>query len=157
MNQGRLFMIGAALVGCFLIAACSHFTSGEYGLPATHPEALEEGRVSCSECHEDQVKGILKPYATFNHTTEFIRSHKMYAYQNDYLCATCHKGSFCNDCHTSNEVMKPSTKYGDRPDREMPHRGDYITRHKIDGKIDPGSCYKCHGRANNEKCMACHR
>jgi hypothetical protein len=27
----------------------------------------------------------------------------------------------------------------------------------IEGKIDPTSCYRCHGRANNEKCIVCHR
>jgi hypothetical protein len=27
----------------------------------------------------------------------------------------------------------------------------------IDGKIDPASCYRCHGRTNNEQCVQCHR
>jgi hypothetical protein len=27
----------------------------------------------------------------------------------------------------------------------------------IDGKTDPTSCYRCHGRSNNEQCVACHR
>jgi hypothetical protein len=53
--------------------------------------------------------------------------------------------------------MKPSTRYGNRPDREFQHRGNYITLHKIEGKLDPASCYRCHGRANNERCIACHR
>jgi hypothetical protein len=38
----------------------------------------------------------------------------------------------------------------------MPHRGNYVTMHKIDGKVDPASCYRCHGRGNNERCMSCH-
>ena len=157
MTQIRLFMTAAALTGMFLVAACSHFSSGEKSLPASHPEALEEGRVSCSECHEDQIRGILKPYAAFSHSTNFIANHQHYAAQNDQLCASCHKRAFCNDCHTAREVMTPAQKYGDRPDREMIHRGDYITRHKIDGKQDPASCYKCHGRGNNRLCMTCHR
>ena len=66
-------------------------------------------------------------------------------------------GGGCNDCHTNQVEMKPSIKYGNRPDRDMPHRGNYMTLHKIEGKLDPASCYRCHGRANNERCMTCHR
>jgi len=63
----------------------------------------------------------------------------------------------CNDCHTNKTEFKPSLKNGNRPDRMMPHRGDFLTLHKIEGKLDPASCYRCHGRANNELCVACHR
>ena len=157
MKLTRLVAIVAALAGLLTATVYSVHAASDGNLPASHPEALEEGRVSCSECHEDQIKGILKPFTNFNHSTQFILNHKFYAGQNDQLCATCHKRSFCNDCHVSKESMKPALKYGDRPDRMIPHRGDYLTQHKIDGKMDRGSCYKCHGRANNEKCMACHR
>lgn len=157
MNVMRLFTVGAIVVGMALIAACNHLAPTNGSLPASHPEGLEEGRVACSECHEDQVRGILKPYASFNHTTNFINGHKFYAAQNDGLCASCHKRSFCNDCHASRETMKPALKYGDRPDRELIHRGDYLTKHKIDGRMDPASCYTCHGRVNNKLCMNCHR
>jgi hypothetical protein len=40
---------------------------------------------------------------------------------------------------------------------EMPHRGDYITQHQIDGRINPAPCFRCHGRRNNERCAECHR
>jgi hypothetical protein len=29
--------------------------------------------------------------------------------------------------------------------------------HMIEGQIDPVSCYRCHGRTNNEQCIVCHR
>jgi hypothetical protein len=157
MKREKLFLLGAALVGTVLIAACGHVAATGSALPASHPEELGEGRVTCTECHEDQLKGVVKPYATFNHTSNFILNHRQYAAKNDQLCATCHKQSFCNDCHGKKENMKPALKFGDRPDREMIHRGDYLTRHKIDGRIDAASCYKCHGRANNKLCMNCHR
>ena len=63
----------------------------------------------------------------------------------------------CADCHGGKTAMLPSTKLGDRPDRMSPHRGDYLTLHRIDGRVDPTSCYECHGRANNDKCTACHK
>jgi hypothetical protein len=138
------------LVGCAQIKAIP-------GLPVWHPEEVTSGPVSCSECHEDQQKGTMKAFSAFNHTPAFVKNHRFYAASDDRLCATCHKASFCADCHTQRVEMKPSTKYGNRPDRELPHRGDFLTLHKIEGKLDPGSCYRCHGRTNNARCIVCHR
>ena len=152
----KIFPLLAMAGLVFVLAACAGMKTLP-SLPAWHPETLEAGRVSCTECHEDQIKGTMKPFASFNHTPAFIKNHRFYASSDDRLCATCHKGSFCNDCHTNQVEMKPSVKYGNRPDREMPHRGDFMTLHKIQGKLDPASCVRCHGRANNERCIACHR
>jgi hypothetical protein len=139
------------------LAACAQIKSIP-GLPPSHPEALAVGQqVSCSECHEDQQKWTLKSIPSFSHTPAFVKNHRFYAANDDRLCALCHKSSFCNDCHTNKAEMKPSTKYGYRPDREMPHRGNFMTLHRIEGKLDPASCYRCHGRTNNEQCNNCHR
>lgn len=140
-----------------VLAACAQMKTLP-GLPDSHPEALAVGQqVNCSECHDDQQKGTLKAIPSFSHTAAFIKSHRLYAANDDRLCALCHKSSFCSDCHTNKTEMKPSTKYGYRPDREMPHRGNYMTLHRIEGKLDPASCYRCHGRANNEQCNNCHK
>jgi hypothetical protein len=157
MTFPKIFFPAAIVAGILTITACSHILSAENSLPANHPEALAEGRVACSECHEDQIKGVLKPYETFSHSQVFIKNHGFYGGSNDMLCASCHATSFCNDCHANNLEIKPSTKLGNRPDRELVHRGDYLTRHKIDGKVDPTSCYRCHGRSNNQQCIQCHR
>ena len=153
----RLFPL-LALAGLFaVLAACAQMKALP-SLPDSHPEALAPGQqVDCAECHEDQQKGTLKSYQSFSHTRAFVKNHRFYAASDDRLCSTCHKSSFCNDCHTNQVEMKPSSRYSDRPDREMPHRGNFMTMHKIEGKLDPASCYRCHGRANNERCVACHR
>lgn len=147
-----------ALAGLIMIlAACAQMKSIP-GLPASHPETLAIGQqVSCTECHEDQQKGTLKAFNSFSHSPAFVKNHRFYASSDERLCSTCHKSSFCNDCHTNQVEMKPSIKYGNRPDRDMPHRGNFMTLHKIEGKLDPASCYRCHGRANNERCITCHR
>ena len=148
-------LVVAGLFG--VLASCAQMKTVP-GLPASHPEALAVGQqVSCTECHEDQQNGTMTAYNAFNHPRSFVKNHRFYAASDDRLCSTCHKSSFCNDCHTNQVEMKPSTKYGDRPDREMPHRGNFMTMHKIEGKLDPASCYRCHGRANNERCVACHK
>ena len=148
---------GLALAGLIMILAACAQMKAIPGLPESHPEALTIGQqVSCSECHEDQQKGTMKAFNAFSHTPAFVKNHRFYASSDDRLCSTCHKSSFCSDCHTNQVEMKPSIKYGNRPDREMPHRGNFMTLHKIEGKLDPASCYRCHGRANNERCMLCH-
>jgi hypothetical protein len=154
LSQQIFFLL--ALAGLFALAACAQIKALP-NLPASHPEELSSGPVSCSECHEDQRKGTMKPYAAFNHSRAFVTNHRFYAATDDSLCVTCHKVSFCADCHTNKTEMKPALLNGNRPDRIMPHRGDFMTLHKIEGKLDPASCYRCHGRANNERCVACHR
>ena len=158
MRNRTMMLPLLAVAGLFgILASCAQMKTVP-GLPASHPEALAVGQqVSCTDCHEDQQKGTMKAYNAFNHTRSFVKNHRFYAASDDRLCSTCHKSSFCNDCHTNQVEMKPSTKYGDRPDRDMPHRGNFMTMHKIEGKLDPASCYRCHGRANNERCVACHK
>jgi hypothetical protein len=87
----------------------------------------------------------------------FINSHGTYAGQTQNLCSACHAPAFCRTCHAGKEEIKPNTKMGDRPDRVLPHRGDYTVTHQIDGRLDPGSCYRCHGNKNDVKCKQCHR
>ena len=148
----------AAVTGLIaVLAACAQLQALP-SLPATHPESLAAGQqVSCAECHDDSAKGTMKPITSFSHTPAFVKNHRFYVSGDSRLCSTCHKESFCSDCHTGKIEIKPSTLYGNRPDREMPHRGNFMTLHKIEGKLDPASCYRCHGRANNERCIACHR
>jgi len=146
----------ALLLAALALTACAQMKTLP-SLPESHPEALVVGQqVDCSECHEDQQKGTLKPMNAFSHTRLFVKNHRFYAASDNRICETCHKVSFCTDCHTNQVELKPSVKNGNRPDREMPHRGNYLTLHKIEGKLDPASCYRCHGRANNERCVACH-
>ncbi len=147
----------AVAVGLGLLAACG-VVSPESSFAATHPQELGAGRPVCSDCHGDEtMKGSLKPYSAFNHSEDFVRNHRFLAGSDGNTCSVCHAPSFCADCHGGKVVMKPATKLGDRPDRMSPHRGDWMTLHRMEGKMDPSSCYQCHGRANNDRCRACHQ
>lgn len=158
MKKSTLLLPVLSLAGLLLILPACAKMSTLHSMPSSHPEALAPGQqVSCQECHEDQQTGTMKAFSAFSHTAAFVKNHRFYAATDDRLCETCHKISFCSDCHTSKGEIKPSTKYGNRPDREMPHRGNFLTLHKIEGKLDPASCYRCHGRGNNELCVSCHR
>jgi len=136
-------MMVPALV--WLLCACANTAS----VARVHPEAVT-GLPNCTECHTDA-------WASLNHQApDFMIKHKIYA-NSRVACAACHQESFCSDCHAHKEEIKPSDKYFNSPELSLPHRGDYLSQHKIDGKINPASCVKCHGRQNNERCITCHR
>lgn len=129
-----------------VLYACANTNS----VARVHPEEVK-GLPKCSECHTDS-------WTSLNHQAEdFYLKHKFYSYQYKAACATCHEDSFCVECHAHKEEIKPSDKYKNKPEMALPHRGDYMSQHRIDGRIDPASCLKCHGRQNNERCKICHR
>lgn len=128
----------------------------ERKIPESHPIALA-AMPTCTECHPDETGVSLKPIATFNHSADFFTNHRFYAPQTYRLCNACHKVSFCADCHAYKDELKPSEKYSGSPERWLPHRGDYLFQHRIDGKVDPARCYRCHGMQNNRSCKRCHK
>jgi hypothetical protein len=137
---------------CILISTAPSFA----GL---HLQYLGPGRPECTDCHaiDEPMTNHVRSYAEFNHSTGFLRSHGIQAAQYSNVCAACHSHSFCSDCHPGKTVMKPALKHGSRPDRMSPHKGDYMFLHRVEGRMDPSACFKCHGRAANDRCRACHR
>jgi hypothetical protein len=138
-----LAILSTALTAVFF--ACVQTAS----IAKKHPMEVEKMPI-CADCHTDWR-------ASMNHTSDFSTRHKFYAAQQKQVCDMCHTEAFCSDCHANKEELKPSDKYKDSPERTMPHRGDYLTQHKIDGRINPASCFPCHGRQNNERCQECHK
>jgi len=145
----------------FGIVIAQSVKDGQLSIPETHvyhrTDSTITKRPQCSECHTDDRGVALKPIAIFNHSSGFIRDHRFYAAQNDLMCRACHRPSYCADCHGNKAELKPSFKYFDAPERASPHRGNYLVQHRIDGRIDPTPCFRCHGRQNNASCRRCHR
>ncbi|MBI5417676.1 cytochrome C [Candidatus Poribacteria bacterium] len=144
------------LILLFIANACSSIFPNRNIKMFTHPE-LKKARVLCTNCHSGENEELAKSYNFFNHTSNFINQHGVYASQKYEICEICHKQNFCLDCHTSKDFINPNLKNGERPDRIFPHKGDYIIRHRIDGKIMSGACFSCHGRKNNIICRRCHK
>lgn len=134
-----------SFVMLFGIYACAHTSSRAI----QHPVEITTAPL-CSDCHQDGRSAM-------DHTGDYSKRHRFYAQQQSQTCAVCHKESFCSDCHAHRDDLKPSDKYKDSVERFLPHRGDYLNQHRIDGRIDPASCMKCHGRSNNERCLICHK
>jgi hypothetical protein len=133
----------------------------EVSIPESHTYHLTDSTITarpqCTECHTDDTGVALKPIGIFNHSSSFFTNHRFYASQNDKMCSACHRTSFCADCHANKEELKPSFKHTDAPERVFPHRGNYLFQHRIDARVDPTPCFRCHGRQNNRLCKGCHR
>lgn len=132
------------LAGLASLASCAVHQS----VVARHPVEVLTMPI-CGECHKDGRTAL-------DHRDDFINRHGFYAAQQQQICNACHAEAFCFDCHADKEELKPSDKYKDSPARSFPHRGDYLNQHKIDGKVNPASCFPCHGRRNNGRCRVCH-
>lgn len=104
----------------------------------------------CSQCHQDQ-RSLL------DHGPDYLNRHPALAKTKGGLCVACHERRFCADCHTNKDELKPSEKHTLSPYRGMPHRGDYLSRHQIEARVNPARCYTCHRKGNNRKCLTCHR
>lgn len=139
-----------------LVAACAGLQSS-YTPPATHPSAADLGEqpTQCTNCHD--ARGEHVAYGRYVHTATFGSEHRQEAYQGEAICAMCHQSSFCNDCHATRVELKPSLKNQVETYRSAPHRGDYLSRHRIDGRVDPTSCIRCHGNPKSARsCARCH-
>jgi len=126
-------------------------------LQAKHPdvEGFEHKPPICTECHDSRSDTFV--YEQFNHTVNFSEQHKRQAYRHEEVCAMCHQGDFCSDCHGNRVELKPSLKNQRDTYLRMPHRGDYLVRHRIDGRVDPTSCVRCHGNSKtSQTCVKCH-
>lgn len=138
-----------------LLLACG--VRNAYRLPATHPPLSELGerREYCTKCHGFKKEPF--DFERYNHTALFTESHRLAAYQDERVCALCHSQSFCSDCHATRVELKPSVKNPTENYRRMQHRGDYLARHRIEGRMDPTSCFRCHGNPkSSQTCRPCH-
>jgi hypothetical protein len=139
-----------------LIAACASLQR-DPRLMALHPADAELGKhpPTCTECHDAKDENFA--WQQFNHTPNFGKEHKRQAKQHEQVCSMCHGRNYCNDCHANSMDMKPSLKNPHRTSRKMPHRGDYVAKHRIDGRVNPTSCVRCHRNPKTSKsCQKCH-
>ena len=152
-NHFRLLI---PLVLLLLVTACALDKSG-YTPPEQHPDAaLLTKAPICTDCHE--IRNADFNWAQFNHTIFFGQDHRQPASRQNRVCSMCHTRSFCSDCHATRVELKPSDKNPTETYRRMPHRGDYLSRHRIDGRVDPSSCFRCHGNPKTAESYArCHR
>src|SRR6056297_584607 len=156
MANKRILSILTLLAILLLVAACAGLQSS-FVPPASHPSEADMGMPLkvCTDCHD--ARGEYVAFERYIHTADFGDNHRSQAYQGEAICAMCHQTSFCNDCHATRVELKPSIRNPEKTYRSMQHRGDYLSRHRIDGRLDPTSCIRCHGNPKSaESCVRCH-
>lgn len=157
MLINRKWMMLVLIIGSGLLFACSS-PPRDSRLQASHPAPTILGGYKpsvCTDCHDSQDETFV--WEQFNHTVYFAGQHKLQANQHEQVCSKCHQRNFCSNCHSTRVELKPSLKDQSETFRTMPHRGDYLTRHRIDGRIDPTSCFRCHGNPKTVvTCSKCH-
>jgi len=121
-----------------------------------HPENLfNNRRAMCLQCH-DNSETFYNKVRNFQHSEGFIKNHNRYGV-NRQVCAMCHKPSFCVTCHNVKNNPLPSTRLKSRPDRFSIHPPGWLSIHQIEGRSDPGKCYKCHSSDFAGQCSRCHK
>lgn len=122
----------------------------------------------CATCHTD-FAGLIPD----DHLTgDFQRDHKRLTRiaSQEISCATCHNESFCQDCHTGDELrsfgetgdlmVEPSPKSGVRDSPRqlrlmVAHDINYRFTHGIDARSKIIDCSRCH-QQQQEFCGECH-
>jgi len=154
MSGNRLAVVMLLFIAAIFLAGCA-VTNQYSALPRKHPETLERPQPTCTKCHEDESSAV--DYKSMAHRQNWVQTHRLPAYTNERVCEMCHAQSFCTDCHQTRTELKPSLLNQTESQRAMIHRGDYLSRHSFDGRLNPVSCFRCHGNPkSSETCRPCH-
>ncbi len=78
-----------------------------------------------------------------NHGAEWIGTHAPMAGADSQFCASCHRETECQDCHTGRLRVKNV------------HPGDWIAAHGVSTRMDNPRCTGCH--RSQSFCITCHR
>ncbi len=120
---------------------------------ACHEHRREYAVGQCSPCHVDLARFPLRPVSDFSHQGNFTRNHAGIARASTASCGHCHEQAFCQDCHAKTLPLPVEELLADRVDRNFIHRGDYLSRHSIEARVDQPLCQRCHGTSF---CTDCH-
>jgi len=130
------------MAGCFTCHAKSGAAQGD-------------AKGACTGCHLTEPSGrMLTHFSTGDltpprwlhgsaHTPDWIERHKAVAGGNSEMCGSCHRESYCTDCHDGKV----------RPRRVHPN--DWISMHAQAGRQDNPRCVSCHQLTTF--CGDCHR
>jgi len=136
-----------------------------------HPEAARSSADTCFRCHEQKfcadchaAQTVVLPLEykvpervdrEFIHRIDFLPRHTTEAAADPVLCQRCHGVSFCEDCHTRQNL----TPQGTNP--KNPHPAGWALpgpqNHGAEAQRDIASCAACHDQGRASNCVSCHR
>jgi hypothetical protein len=115
-------------------------------------DATRDGR-RCDACHKDLSEEGTLPQSHLTHDGDWLREHGTRAAAAADLCSTCHRTTFCAECHGVTTPALPARLHFDEPGRASVHRAGFIARHEIEARAQPGACNACHAPSS---CLECH-
>lgn len=108
---------------------------------------------NCYTCHKGLKATPDKPVRDFDHGADWLRRHGVVAKGQSKVCGHCHQETSCAECHSKNNAIRPDLLHADRVDASFHHRGDYMSRHAMEAKLDSKGCQTCHAP---QTCAKCH-
>jgi hypothetical protein len=116
----------------------------------------------CTDCHASTVglkvetKFPERVDRDFIHRDDFVSRHVIEQQADPASCARCHGTSFCESCHTAQNL----TVKGSNP--RSPHPAGYTLPgsaqfHGTDARRDIASCAACHDQGAQSICVSCHK
>jgi hypothetical protein len=116
----------------------------------------------CADCHAKtvarpiEVKEPENVVADFIHRFDYVSRHAVEARADESLCQRCHGESFCEACHTAQNL---TTQAGSP---RSPHPPDFSfpgspNSHGALARRDISSCASCHDQGAKSNCVKCHQ
>lgn len=107
----------------------------------------------CANCHVDIESEGVRPESHVVHGADFLQRHGVAASSSADLCSTCHRETFCAECHGITVPVLASRREFDAPNTIGIHRAGFFARHHLEASAQPGLCATCHVE---RFCQECH-
>lgn len=118
-----------------------------------HEHRAQWDRAQCTPCHVRKDLERLLPQSFARHDSGFHRNHGQAARQQQKLCQQCHIQQHCDDCHDVTQDLSVEKRRPEAIERNLVHRGDFLSRHAIEVRSQPARCARCH---QPSFCDSCH-
>jgi len=118
-----------------------------------HEHQKQWDKAECGPCHVRKDLERLMPETFVRHDATFQRGHGQAATQQKKLCQQCHVQAQCDDCHDVTQDLSIEKRRPEAIERNLVHRGDFVSRHAIEVRSQPARCARCH---QPSFCDSCH-
>ena len=126
---------------------------------------------SCAQCHEQnfcqdchaaslpvplELRQAERVDRNFIHFGDFLGRHSVEAHADPALCQRCHGVSFCNGCHTRENLSSSAAT----PRNPHPPGWNYPGSPQFHGpaaRREIASCAACHDQGAGSNCVNCHK
>ncbi len=115
-------------------------------------EAARDAR-TCDACHRGLETTTMLPQSHLAHDGDWLHEHGTSAASSGDSCQSCHRESFCAECHGKTVAVLPATAHFEDPFTPSVHRAGFTARHALEARADPGACATCH---QPDRCVTCH-